>query len=492
MKKLTPLITGINLIAALVVINMIFSFYPFWRVDLTKNKIHSLSKVTQETIVKLDDVVTIKVFMTQDLPPEVKPIATALKTVLDEMGRMNRTKMRISYKDPNKDNEAKIEVEKFGIQPLQFSNIKADKFEVQNGYFGLAMLYGKKQIVLPVANDVGNLEYFVISGLKKLISDKTPTVAVAEENSNPTMPGNVQYLRKFLERNYMVVDATLDGETKLPAEADTLVIAGRQRKVDDKGLAKIREWVKSNKGLISFVSQIGVGQDMKAVLHDPTGLENIYSEYGMKMQPRLVWDKNAAIANFQTQSGAFLTQYPYWPQITSANINNTLPINSGVTSLMPPWASPIEIDANARAIFTSSKDSTVDDSFRDLTPTNNKAPGENMGKQVIGAINTDKVKIALVSAPQMIHDQFVANNQQNLLLALNMVDYFSQDSSLLTIRGKNLQISNLAPLSDSTKGMVKILDMIVPIVILLITALILGWNRKRDNNKWNDSNDKGN
>lgn len=486
MKKIVALITGVNLIGVIIVINLFFSFYPFWRIDLTKNQIHSLSATTQQTIKNLDDIVTIKVFMTADLPPQVKPIATSLKTILEEIGRLNTSKVKISYLDPLKDGAAKTDADRYGIQPLQFSSVKSDKFEVQSGYFGLALIYGKKQVVLPVANDVGNLEYFLTSGIKKLVSIKVPTVAIAEEDTSSNGQGVINYFRKFLEQNYTVIDATLDGDTALPPGAETLVIVGRTKKIDVKGISKIDAWVKSGKGLIGFISSIQVGQNMVAYKVDPSGLENIFKNYGMEIQPKLVWDANATVANFQTNNGSFLTQYPYWPQVTAANISNDTPITSGVNSLMLPWASPIILSGQARPLFTSSADSTVDDSFKDLTPTNTKSPGAVKIKSVMGAFNTSGVKLALIADSQVIQDQFVTNNERNLMLGLNLVDYFSQDTSLLTIRSKSLAGAPLMPVSETIKTWIKILNLVAPILILTLVAIGANIIRIKSNQRWKD------
>src|SRR4030043_1166083 len=203
MKKY-QLVTGINLIAAIVLVNVILNFYPFWRIDLTRAKIHSLSPATVKITKNLNDLVNIKVFLTQDLPPAVRPVMSDLKTVLEEIARLNQSKIKVTYLDPNKDQGAATEARNYGIQALQFSSVKSDKFEVQTGYFGLALVYGEKSEVLPVASDVGNLEYFLMSAIKRLSSDKIPAVALADENSSET-----QILRGVLGKSYKFSSAAI-------------------------------------------------------------------------------------------------------------------------------------------------------------------------------------------------------------------------------------------------------------------------------------------
>lgn len=480
MKKIWLTITGVNIIAAIVVVNILWRFMPVWQIDLTKDRLHSLSEASKETIKGLDDVVTIKVYETTDLPAQVKPIASDLKTILKELENINKNKLKVIFLDPSKDSSVKAEADKYGIKQLQFSSIKSDKFEVQTGYFGLAILYNDKQTVLPVAGDVGNLEYYVVSGIKKLTSQQLNKVAVAEENPN----SEILYLRSYLERNYQIEDVDLDNETPLPADAATLLIAGRTKKISEAGIKKINDWVSSGKGLVVYLDRVSVDQNMQAVKNETTGLEELLAEKGMKIEDKLVLDESSTIANFQTQNGTFLVRYNYWPQISAENMNSSLPVMSGITTLNLAWASPISIDNGAKPLFTSSQNSLVDDSLNDMSPTTKTSDG-NQEKQsyILGAINTT-TKTALIGDEDMIKDNFVQNNQQNLLLALNLVDYFSQDSSLMTIRSKILKNNPLNEVNDQTKSMVRWANAAAPVIILLITYGVASYVRKKKSRDW--------
>jgi hypothetical protein len=441
--------------------------------------------VSVKTIRDLSDVVNVKVYETADLPPEIKPIASDLNVILKEFANLNKSKLKITIADPLTDANAKKEADTYGIQTLQFSSVKSDKFEVQNGYFGMVMLYNGKQEVLPVISDVGNLEYFMISGIKKLTSKQLDSVAVAEDNGT-TAGTNLQYLRKYLSQKYEVTEATLDGDSPLPEGATTLLIAGRSTIIDDKGLTKINQWIKSGKGLITFLDRVAIDQSMQAKVMPVTGLEKIYSDNGMNIEDSLVVDDSATVANFSTQNGSFLVRYPYWPQILPENINSGLPMMSGINSLNVAWASPIlTTSGKVQTLFTSSQGSSLDTALNDVSPLTKNGAG-NGGKQkyALGVINTDGIKMALIGDSDMIKDNFVVNNQQNLIMALNLVDYFSQDSSLMAIRTKILKDSPLKTLSDQSKTVVKWVNIALPLVLLLISYGVSIYWRKRKINQW--------
>lgn len=479
-KKFLSLITGVNLIVIIVIINVLLALFPIGRIDLSKDRVHSLSPASKKIVTEVNDIVNIKVFLTTDLPSEVKPVSENLKIIVQEIANLNKNKIRVSFLDPSKNEDVKEEAEKLGIQPLQFSSLKSDKFEIQTGYFGLALMYGDKKEVLPVAGDVGNLEYLLVSAIKKLTSSKESVVALAIENT-----AAYQYLEKFLEQNYKVSIAAIDGDTKLPEEAESLIIVGRSKKIDDKGITKIKEWVKNGKGLIVFLDKVIVNQNMAAKKIEDTGLEAVLKEYGMEIESKLLADENATIASFRTSSGTFMTQYPYWPLIRAENINGQLPVTSGINSLSFAWVSPIKLSGGAKSLADTSKNSFIDDSFTNLVPVSNKQfDKETAGQHTVAAINTEGIKVATIADSDFIADEFVVNSQQNMSLALNLVDYFSSDASLLEIRSKNLTSKPLMTISDRGRMAIKAVGVMAPIVILLVSGAVIVFLRVRKNKKW--------
>lgn len=484
MRKIKPFITGVNLIIIVVLVNILLSFYPFLKIDLSRDKIHSLSPSTADYIRKIDDIITIKVFLTEDLPPEVKPTADKLKTILSEFERLNRSKLKINYFNPNTDEQAGSEAERFGIQPIQFSSLKSDKFEMQKGYFGLAMIYGDNQQVLPIAGDVANLEYFLVSGFRKLVSDKIPTVAIAEGQEEEE--SEISYFRQFLMQDYKLVMADLDSKDGIPEEADILIITDRTTKINEEVIPKIQKWVEEGKGLIVFQDKIEVSNSMSGKTLENNGLEDILSDSGMEIENKLILDESSAIANFQSQQGSFLSRYPYWMQIRPENMNKDIPALSGINSVTLAWASPIKMSGGAKALFTSSELSKAEDSNVDLSPAV-KYDFKPSEKSIIGALNVDDRKVALIADTDFIKDKFMVNNQQNLLLALNLVEYFSQDQSLLAIRSKDLNSNPLSPIEDGTKQLIKIVNIAFPVVLLIATSLIINTARKKSGRKWNNA-----
>jgi ABC-type uncharacterized transport system involved in gliding motility auxiliary subunit len=478
MKGLNKYIFGFNLIIVLIIANVALSFFPSLKIDLTKDRIHSLSATSKEIVKDLDDIVNIKVIKSDDLPIQAKPAADKLRALLDEFQRINKSKIFVTYADPNKDENAKKLVSSLGIQSFQVSSYNNDKLEVQNAFLSVVLVYGQKQEVLEF--DLQNMEYILISGIKKIMSDKRNVVALYEDKIMGEKT-ELEYLYKFLDRNYQIIPVDIYAKDPLP-EAETLVIVGLTKKLDEKTLTKLKDWVSQKKGLIAFIDKIYVNENMQSQLIPKTGIEEIFNNAGMELEEKIVLDESNSIVTFRTQNGIVPVQYPFWPVIRPENVNIKLPVMSGIDSLTLPWASPIVLSNKAIPLFLTTNRAESSDNFSDLSPLT-KMGNSQKDQFVLGAMNSDEVKIALVGDADFIKDSHVIGNDRNIYFATNLIDYFSSDASLMSIRAKSLRISPLNTIDEGDKLLTKIANILIPIFILTVIGLLVMIFRKKYNNE---------
>ena len=199
------------------------------------------------------------------------------------------------------------------------------------------------------------------------------------------------------------------------------------------------------------------------------------------MDNKLVLDSAASIATFRTQSGSFMTQYPFWVQIGGETINQNSPPLAGIQTLLLPWPTALSLEGKAKVLFYSSPKSWTTEATASLSPMTPWKASGNVGKKPLGAINTETARLAVVSNAGLLQDQFVVNNQENLALAFNLIDYLLQDDSLLAIRTKTIQNPPLLTLEDNSKQMIRISILVLPLVFLLIGGGINWMVRKKYN-----------
>ena len=71
-----------------------------YRIDLTAEKRFSLTEPTKKLLHNLDSTVTIKVFLTGDLPADYKKLSIAVQDMLNEFRDLSNNSIVVSYETP--------------------------------------------------------------------------------------------------------------------------------------------------------------------------------------------------------------------------------------------------------------------------------------------------------------------------------------------------------------------------------------------------------
>ena len=80
-------------VGALVAVNLI-STRVFGRLDLTENKTYTLSKESKELVKKLPDYLTVKAFISPDLPDKITPLGRYVRDLVDEYRSASNGKLK--------------------------------------------------------------------------------------------------------------------------------------------------------------------------------------------------------------------------------------------------------------------------------------------------------------------------------------------------------------------------------------------------------------
>jgi len=89
-------------IGAVVAINLI-STRLFGRLDLTENHVYTLSPASKDIVRSLPDFLTVKAYISKDLPPELANVSRYLRDMLDDYRTYSKGKLRFESFDPASD-----------------------------------------------------------------------------------------------------------------------------------------------------------------------------------------------------------------------------------------------------------------------------------------------------------------------------------------------------------------------------------------------------
>lgn len=484
MSKLSNYLAYLNIIVIIVALCVGSFFIPRAQVDLTANNIHTVSKETINFIHSLKDIVRVDVYATKELPAEIKPMTDNLNVILDNMASANPGKFQVNYFDPNSSQAAASEAEKNGIKPLQFTSVRNDKLEVQTGYFGFIIKYNNKQAVVPVAGDIGNLEYNVVSEINKLVRDKKPKLLIASGNGEWGQD-EIGLLQRFVSAEYDTIPVVLNDAKELDSSAATLLIVGPKGPYNENAKKLIKSWVDSRKGLAIWYDPMLVNEGL-AMKKVDTGLESFLNEYGISVNPGFLVDEEGGMANFAGKEGNFFLKYKYWPQITGLGINRNIPAASSLSSLVFPWTASLNITGDAQALLSTSKLSYMADWESELNPlTKNETKAlDEKGTHIVAAIKSGKERMVVVADADFVRNEFIVNNQQNLVFAINTIDYLSQNESLIGIRSKQIYSSPLPTMTNTQKNIVKAVGILGSVLVLGFIGLATIIIRRRSDKQF--------
>ncbi len=337
----------------------------FFRLDFTENKIYSISDATESYLEKLDDIVNIKVFFSEDLPPHLKKVETDVKDLLSEYKAYAGRNLRISYEDPSKDEETKSRVRALGIPEIQMQTFEKDKAQVTNGFLGIAVLYGDKKEVLPVVQNMRNFEYDLTMAIMKVFRDSQPKIGVLKTDTSGYLPQRVarrmnidatdQTEEKYKPifdnlRNYYQVDIVDISEgQQIPSDLITLIVpGGDDRSFTERDLFEIDQYFMKGGNLIVLADAVKVefARGINGSTQAPKVL-SLLEHYGAKVEKNMVLDANCGQVQVPQRYGMFqmnvAVPYPYFVRVSGEGFKQENPAVSSLGELMLPWASSISL-----------------------------------------------------------------------------------------------------------------------------------------------------
>ncbi len=328
----------------LVALNLVVS-RVLARVDLTQDKEFTISKATREILSNLDDVVTIKVYFSKKLPPNLAMLRRNIDDVLREYQAYSHGKVRVEYIDPSEKPEEEQKLRFLGIPQVQLNVLEKDQLQVINGYMGLAILYADRHQSIPVVQDVYTLEYDLTAGILQVLSTQKRVVGYLTGIGEPELSRDFEPLGRLLAQTYEVRPVELDGgRQSVPPEINTLLIA-RPTSVSERIQWQIDQYIMRGGRALFLVDPLKLDEQMGLANPIPlaSGLDEMLSHYGVRVDRAMVQDRICENAGFSQGYLRYSVSYPAWPKVAGNQLSLESPITSRLEALVLPWCSPLEV-----------------------------------------------------------------------------------------------------------------------------------------------------
>ena len=225
--KRRTLLGLLAVVAVVVLVNILSSFF-FYRIDLTKDKRHSLSKSTIEMLKNLEDRVYFRVYLKgKDQPADYQLFAKQVEQMLQTFRSYSKN-VYYEFIDPieGKTNEEVNgilgEFVKKGLEPIPISREDAGGYSTHVVIPGAIVSYRNREYPakVVVADPSGadwlkysneELEYNLVAPVRRLLKTEKPKVAYLDGHGELDF-WNTCWTAMQLQRFYNVSRITLDGK----------------------------------------------------------------------------------------------------------------------------------------------------------------------------------------------------------------------------------------------------------------------------------------
>jgi ABC-type uncharacterized transport system involved in gliding motility auxiliary subunit len=453
---------GILLIAILC-FNIIASRF-YGRLDVTQDKIYSLSDGTKKIIDKVGDDVVVKFYFSRSvkqLPVMIKTYASRVEEVLKEYQARSQQKIIVEVLDPKPDTDDEEWARKYGIQGIPLGN-------GEQIYFGAVFLQGKREFVIPYFDPRREefVEYDISEALVQ-VQTKTKTkvgilsslgVMGAEAPMMMQMQPNSQPSWIFVEqlrKNFEVVNIPSSTSTIDPAVNVLVVIHPKQ--LSDATLYGIDQFVMRGGRLVVAVdpfsrvelSQVGaMARQQGQMPQVGSDLKTLFAAWEVEFEGgQIVGDLDGMM---QVNAGGVAVAYPYFVTIRNDGFDRKSVITQKLNQMLIAEGGALKLKAGSKFEFapllqTSPEAGSADAAFASFIGPAEFAKQLKQGSQkaVLAALLTGEFSSAFKDGPPPASDadksapkpdHLAAAKQRNSILIIGDVDFLHDSNSVEQFR----------------------------------------------------------
>ncbi|HUL01948.1 MAG TPA: Gldg family protein [Gemmatimonadales bacterium] len=494
-RKLTPhgaalrqLRVGTVLIVAGVVVLNLFGRRIGGRLDLTPGHAYTLSDGTRRILSNLNDLVTLRLFASAELPPEVAYLKRDVDDLLRDYRGAGRGKVRLVVQDPSADTAALRDARSFGIPAVQFNVVGRAELQVKEGYLGIAVQYAEGVKTIPFVRESNDLEYRLTSAIRALTRKDKPVVGLVTVGDRSASARNrtFQSMQEQLEQNYTVRTVTLPGDSATLKELRVLTIVGAPDTVTAPEVARLAAFLDSGGGILLMAGGMSLSAEAPFATARAVPWNDVLQPYGVSIRSDMVYDlQSNAQVSMPTQFGQVLLSYPLFVRAPSTKAS---PINAEVEAVLVPWASTIDTSKAAphvvTPLLTTSRAAGVHETTMMLSPTQpfsrDSLARRLLAVQVDGGAATParRGRLVVVGSADFAGDRYARNGEAGLVFVQNAVDWLAQDEALIAIRSKDRTPPPFVFSSSILRELVRYGNMIgIPLLLVAAGGLRL-WRRR--------------
>ncbi|MNK10462.1 ABC-type uncharacterized transport system [compost metagenome] len=417
----------LGIIVGIVVFLNIIGTFLYSRIDMTEDERYSLSGGSIEFLEKMNTNISsktkkkgnrlfLKIYLEGKLPAEVKRFRNAVEDKLEEFKEIAGDRIEYQFIDPLEGTEAEKDAlfqilynKGKGIIPLEIvyqkdgsqsqmilwpgAEIEYDGFTknyiqlLPGSPQGQPVQLSKEFSETTIQNSINNLEYMLISALRRTIQKQKPRIAFLGGHGELGFP-ETQRVRTLLEPYYSIEDLKLNDSLKALDGFTGVIIARPRTAYSDKDLYIIDQFVMRGGRLMCFFDKLTFPQDslnktgMTSTVRTNLGLDKLLFDYGIKTNDNYVMDVRCAPIQTPFAKQSLLPWFFYVAATPTKH-----PIARNIEPVMLRYVSQIQLIPGDKRLVSPVLTSSTNSRVSVMAPMISLAMPMNYGKVPVLADN---------------------------------------------------------------------------------------------------------
>jgi ABC-type uncharacterized transport system involved in gliding motility auxiliary subunit len=454
------------------------------RIDLTEDKIYTLSPATKRIAAGLPDIVTVSLFASDALPAQLQPVLRETKDLLDDYENASDGKVRVAVKNPSTDSAAAEEALSLGVQPVRFNVVSQEEFQVKDGYLGIALSYGGEHEAIPFVENMDDLEYQLSSLLRKLTNENKAKVGYLSGHGEKSLFSDYAKVSAEWKKQFAVEEIAAKSEDPAPAKkgaknepavtpvksivipetVTTLIVAGPNQVLSEGEREVLADFLARGGNALFLIDGVTVSTQMMNASGNEQNLADFVKEkIGIEVKKDMVYDlrSNEAVS-FSNGPRRYVLPYPFW--VRALRSGETSPITTKLESALIPWPSSLDTSGvggkgyDVTALFATTDAAGAQTASFTIVPDQTFAR-EGLERKTLAAALVPTMsgsgRIIVIGDSDLFTDQFIGNSPGNLVLALSALSWLAEESDVSQVAVRNITERKLVFAEKSEPDIVK-------------------------------------
>ena len=494
-------------IGIIVVVLLIAAFLNL-RLDLSKGRVYSLAKSSKEAVRGLEDRMIVKIYASEELPPNFLAVQRYLKDLLAEYKNYGGSKFSYEFVKTSSADELASIASQHGFMGFNTQSLENDRISFKNTVFSLTMEYNGKQEILDLPPGIeSRLEYALTNRIRRLAGQKLPELVVFRDSTYAGYPTDM--LERSLDENYFLGSTDLFTPVR---KTPTLLFTGVVDSMATEQLYNLDQYLMNGGKVVFLQDRISLSQT--APYNIESNIFELFESYGFTLNRDMILDmESAKQPGGQGQAAAAVTFIP----IVRGSTKNI--ITKDMKDIMILFGSEIAVlDSTGLSyepiLATSPNSALVPAPNFDVDPQMLQMPDPAFYAHppvTIGALIQGKMRSYFADDPvysarpgfkaenakaelviygdrELIMDSKEAEFNNRNFIILNAIDYLQDNLAMISIRSRSIQDSyldaydfmylknllwgNQEQTEKRIKLTVKVISIILPPLLLIAAGLI--------------------